>query len=453
MSSELTIPGVSELRSQYKCGETTPEEVVQRVFYCLAADESNAWIATRDTAAVMADAEALTSTSVDESPLYGIPFAVKDNIDYADLPTSAGCPAYTYKPETSATVVEKLIDAGALLIGKTNMDQFATGLVGTRSPYGTCRNVFDSEFISGGSSSGSAIAVARGHVSFALGTDTAGSGRVPAALNGLVGLKPTRGLVSNTGVVPGCASLSCVSVLAHTIDDALLVERLAAGYDPADQYSRRSADVFETTIPAPEAVRIGIPKREDLEFYGDEEAKAHFESAVADLESSFGSVVRIDFSIFEEASDLLYNGPWVAERLTTVGDFIKDHADDIDLTVRGIIRDGEMYSASDAFEAFHRLERLRTDTEAVFEEIDALVVPTIPTVYTIEDEQLNPLEINSELGTYTNFVNLLDLSAVSVPTGTYTVGPTFSVSVIGEAFDDRRIAAIAEAIHNLEAGA
>lgn len=450
MTADLAVPGVNELRSRYERGKTTPKEVVQQVYYRLTTDETNAWIATRDETAVLADAEALASASVDENPLYGIPFAVKDNIDYDGLPTSAGCPAYTYKPDESAPVVEKLIDAGALLIGKTNMDQFATGLVGTRSPYGTCRNVFDPEFISGGSSSGSAIAVARGHVSFALGTDTAGSGRVPASLNGLVGLKPTRGVLSNSGVVPGCASLSCVSVLAHTMDDAVLVERIAAGYDPTDQYSRRSEGIFETPEPDIESIRIGVPEREHLEFYGNTEAETHFESAVAAIEESFGSVDRIDFSVFEEASDLLYNGPWVAERLTTVGEFIKDHPDDIDLTVRGIIRDGEMYSASDVFDAFHRLERLQTDTAALFEDIDALVVPTIPTVYTIEDEQLNPLEINSELGTYTNFVNLLDLSAVSVPTEKYTVGPTFSVSVIGEAFDDRQIAAIGDVLRDPE---
>ena len=453
MTGALAVPGVTELQALYERGEVTPEEVVKRVYYQLTTDESNAWIATREKAAVLDDAEALASTSIDERPLYGVPFAVKDNIDYDGLPTSAGCPAYTYRPEESAPVVEKLIDAGALLIGKTNMDQFATGLVGTRSPYGTCRNVFAPEFISGGSSSGSAIAVAKGHVSFALGTDTAGSGRVPASLNGLIGLKPTRGVLSNSGVVPGCTSLSCVSVLAHTVDDATLVERIAAGYDPNDQYSRRSDGLFGETEPDVESVRIGVPERNDLEFFGNEEAEAHFEEAVAELEASFGPVDRIDFAVFEEAADLLYNGPWVAERLTTVGAFIKDHPDDIDLTVRGIIRDGEMYSASDAFEAFHRIERLRTDAAAVFEDIDALVVPTIPTVYTIEDEQLHPLEINSELGTYTNFVNLLDLSAVSVPTGRYAVGPTFSVSVIGEAFDDRRIAAIGDAIHDPEAAA
>jgi len=452
MTFDTTIPGVSELLERYKQNETTPKEVVQQVYYQLATEDTNAWIATRDKADVLDEAEALASVSIEEKPLYGIPFAVKDNIDYSELPTSAGCPAYTYKPDESAPVVEKLLDAGALLIGKTNMDQFATGLVGTRSPYGVCKNVFNSDFISGGSSSGSAVAVATGYVSFALGTDTAGSGRVPAALNGLIGLKPTRGVLSNSGVVPGCASLSCVSVLAHTIDDAVRVEQIAAGYDQTDQYSRHSKGTFESTAPAVETLRIGVPAENDLEFYQNKEAKQQFESVVDDLTASFSSVERIDFSIFEEASDLLYNGPWVAERLTNVGEFIKEHPDDIDITVRGIIRDGEMYSASDAFDAFHRLERLRKDAAVIFEDIDALVVPTIGTIYTIEGEQLHPLEINSELGYYTNFVNLLDLSAVSVPTGKYTAGPTFSVSVIGEAFDDLQIASIGDELHDRELG-
>jgi allophanate hydrolase len=448
--AETDSMGVTDLLSAYGADAITPKEVVQRVYYRLGKADTNAWIATRDEAAVLDDAAALSSASTDDKPLYGVPFAVKDNIDHRELPTSAGCPAYTYRPETTATSVEQLIEAGALLIGKTNMDQFATGLVGTRSPYGVCRNVYNRVYISGGSSSGSAIAVARGHVPVALGTDTAGSGRIPAALNGLVGLKPTRGVISNDGVVPGCASLSCVSVLAETVDDAVRVERVAAGYDPDDPYSRLSAGVFDDSDINPESICVGIPAADQLEFFGDSESEQLFEDAIAGIEGLFGSVERIDFATFEEASDLLYNGPWVAERLTTVGDFIKDHPDDIDLTVRGIIRDGEMYSASDAFEAFHRLERLRKDAAAVFETIDALIVPTLGTIYTIEGEQLNPIEINSQLGYYTNFVNLIDLAAVSVPTGQYKQGPTFSVSVIGEAFDDARIVSIADEIHTAE---
>ena len=223
MTTDALDCSVTELLDRYRDGTTTPESVVQQVYYRMATDDTNAWITVREKADVMADVDRVMSEPMADQPLYGVPFAVKDNIDYRDLPTSAGCPAYTYTPETSAPVVEKLLEAGAVLVGKTNMDQFATGLVGTRSPYGVCENVFNSDYISGGSSSGSAVAVARGHVPFALGTDTAGSGRVPAALNGLVGLKPTRGVLSNSGVVPGCTSLSCIAVLANTLEDALLV--------------------------------------------------------------------------------------------------------------------------------------------------------------------------------------------------------------------------------------
>jgi len=448
VASATDALGVTELLEAYETGSKTPRDVVQDVYYRVGKADTNAWIATRDEAAVLDDASALEDASLADTPLYGVPFAIKDNIDYEAIPTSAGCPAYTYRPETTATVVEKLIDAGALLIGKTNMDQFATGLVGTRSPYGICRNVFNPNYISGGSSSGSAVAVARGHVPFALGTDTAGSARVPAALNGLVGLKPTRGVLSNAGVVPGCASLSCVSVLARTLDDGALVERVAAGFDPADQYSRESPELFQSSPESIDSLRIGIPQAEDLKFFGDSESEQLFEAARAALSDRVGAVERIDFSIFEEATELLYNGPWVAERLTTVGAFIKDHPDDIDVTVRGIIRDGEMYTASDAFEAFHRLEQLKKDAATVFERIDALAVPTLGTIYTIEGEQLKPLEINSQLGYYTNFVNLMDLAAVSIPTGTYDQGPTFSISLIGEAFDDPQLISMARELRS-----
>ncbi len=447
ISHDADYLGVTELLDKYQSKETTPKQVIQDVFYRITKSDTNAWIATRDEAKVLEEAKQLSETTVDEKPLYGVPFAVKDNIDYNGLPTSAGCQAYTYKPERTATIVQKLLDAGALLIGKTNMDQFATGLVGTRSPYGMCRNVYNKNYISGGSSSGSAVAVARGHVPFALGTDTAGSGRVPAALNGLVGLKPTRGVLSNHGIVPGCASLSCVSILTNTVNDATYIERIATGFDDNDPYSRRSDGLFNQTLLDNDSIRIGIPKKADLEFFGDSEAEQLFDTAIKKTSDKFGGIERIDFSIFEEASDLLYNGPWVAERLTTVGEFIKTNPDDIDLTVRGIIRDGEMYSASDAFEAFHLIEKLKKSSEKVFDRIDALIVPTLGTIYTIEGEQLNPIEINSELGFYTNFVNLLDLSAISVPTGKYAQGPTFSVSVIGEAFNDFQIAEIGKKIH------
>ena len=430
---------VSELLADYRSDERTPEGVVETVYDRIETDDTNAWISVRERADVLAEAAAL----VDEGkPLYGVPFAVKDNIDYEGLPTTAGCPAYAYRPEENATVVERLIDAGALLVGKTNMDQFATGLVGTRTPHGACHNVFDPAFISGGSSSGSAVAVARGHVGFALGTDTAGSGRVPAAFNGLVGLKPTRGVLSTRGVLPACASLDCIAVFARTVDDALLVESVAAGFDPDDPYSRRAADDLDFERRPLQSPRIGVPAPNELAFFGDEEAEASFDAATDAIAACFGTPTTVDFEPFRETAELLYEGPWVAERLAAVGEFLTNSPQEVDPVVRDVIGGGEAYSARDTFEALHRLEALRRRAEASFQDIDALVVPTAGTIYTIEAVRADPIEPNSNLGYYTNFVNLLDLAAVSVPTGRFAAGPTFSVTVIGEAFDDPGVAAI-----------
>jgi allophanate hydrolase len=433
------------LLADYRSGDRTPEGVVEAVYDRIEAEDTNAWIATRERADVMAEAAALADPG---RPLYGVPFAVKDNIDYAGLPTTAGCPAYAYEPDEHAAVVERLIDAGALLVGKTNMDQFATGLVGTRTPYGACHNAFAPEFIAGGSSSGSAVTVARGHVAFALGTDTGGSGRVPAAFNGLVGLKPTRSAVSSRGVVPACASLDCVSVFARTTRDALRVERVAAGFDPADPYSRRTADGLDLELrPVEDArpvrdVRIGIPAADELTFFGDGEAEASFGETVDVIETCFGEPTTIDFEPFREAGELLYDGPWVAERLSAVGEFLTDHADEVDPVVADVIGRGKGYSARDTFEALHRLERLRRRTETILDGIDALVIPTTGTIYTLDEVRAEPIALNSNLGYYTNFVNLLDLAAVSIPTDRFAAGPSFGVTVVGDAFADARVAAI-----------
>lgn len=437
---------VHDLREQYERGERTPVDVVETVYDRIERDQTNAWIALRDEGAVRADAEALGT--LDSLPLYGVPFAVKDNIDYAGLPTTAGCPAYAYEPTSSATVVDALVDAGALFVGKTNMDQFATGLVGTRSPYGPCRNVFNPEFISGGSSAGSAVAVARDHVAFALGTDTAGSGRVPAALNGLVGLKPTRGVLSTDGVVPACASLDCVSVFAHSCRDALAVESVAAGFDAADPYARPEAEDLDLTLSPPERPRIGVPAPADREFFGDAEAEALFADAVAVLEQ-IGEVSVVDVSPFYRAAELLYGGPWIAERFAAVGDFIEANPDAVHPVVREIISEGRTYSAVDCFDAFHELAALRREAASVLTALDAFVVPTVGTTYTIEAVDDEPVELNSNLGFYTNFVNLLDLAAVSVPTGRFETGPTFGVTVIGDAFADASVASLGAALRSV----
>ena len=425
----------------YRSGETTPVSVVEAAYDRIEAGKTNAWISVRDKQELLAEAKSLADREIATSPLYGIPFAVKDNIDYAGLPTTAGCPEYAYEPSTHATVVDKLVDAGALLLGKTNMDQFATGLVGTRSPYGACRNVHNNDYISGGSSSGSAVAVACGDVAFALGTDTAGSGRVPPALNGVVGLKPTRGILSTNGVVPACASLDCVAVFAPSVADCLRVTRIAAGFDAEDPYSRQHEDSTLESISV-DSPTIGVAASSDREFFGDEEAENIFSSSVKRF-TSVGDVVTVDFEPFSAAAELLYGGPWVAERFAAVGDFMDANPGVSHPVVEEIIQEGKTYSARDTFEAFYKLEELRTKTDRVMSTLDVLVVPTVPTVYTIEEVREQPVELNSNLGYYNNFLNLLDLSAVTVPVGSFETGPRFGVTVIGDAFADQTVAAVA----------
>jgi len=437
---------ITNLLDEYRSGKQTPEQTVASVYDRIESDQTNAWISTRDKADVLDEARALRDP--DEKPLYGVPFGIKDNIDYDGLPTTAGCPAYTYNPEESATVVSTLIDAGALLIGKTNMDQFASGLVGTRSPYGICRNVHNESYISGGSSSGSAVAVARGHVAFALGTDTAGSGRVPAALNGLVGLKPTRGLVSMTGVVPACQSLDCVAVFAQSCRDALRVERIAAEYDPADPYARSARSIAgpeaSTQDPELSELRVGVPDSSHLEFFGDTEAARLFDSAIETIQAEADAVVAVDFEPFVRTAELLYGGPWVAERLAAVEEFVEAQPEEIHPVIREILAGGREYTAVETFDAFHRLEELKRRREQVCTSggVDILVTPTTGTVYTVSEILDQPIERNSNLGYYTDYVNLLDLSALSIPAGEFEDGPGFGLTLLGEPGDDRLLATV-----------
>ena len=364
-------------------------------------------------------------------PLWGRSFAVKDNIDVAGLPTTAGCPAYSYIAKVTAPAVQKLLDAGAVLIGKTNMDQFATGLVGTRSPYGACRNAFDPAYISGGSSSGSALAVALGMASFALGTDTAGSGRVPAAFNNLVGLKPTRGLVSTRGVVPACRSLDCVSIFARGCADAAAILEVLQGRDSHDPYSRSGEEV---ALPL-KAFRFAVPRQ--LEFHGDRAYEALFGKALARLAELGGRRVDIGFAPFLEAQALLY-GPWIAERA----------AEGFPLeamlpVTRQIFESGARHSAAELFKAQHRLAELKRDCAGLLASADVLVVPGAPTIYRIAEVEAEPIELNTRLGRYTNFVNLLDLAALALPAGFRPEdGLPFGIALVGPAFSDRALAAL-----------
>src|SRR5688500_14329685 len=354
-------------------------DAITAVFDEIATEPLNpVWISLADRAATLARARDIDPTL----PLAGVPFAVKDNIDVAGMPTTAGCPVYAYVPTRTASVVQRLLDAGAVLIGKTNLDQFATGLVGVRSPYGACSSVFDDRYISGGSSSGSAVAVATGLVAFALGTDTAGSGRVPAAFNNLVGLKPTRGVLSAAGVVPACRSLDCVSIFAATPVDAGTVWQLARSVDDGDPFSRAWDKGRDAAPWAGGAFRFGVPRADDLEFFGDDGAEALFRAAVDRMSAAGGTPVAIDFGPFREAARLLYAGPWVAERFAAVGEFLSQPHPDVHPVVRDIILGGARPSAADAFRAAYRLQELLQAAAKEWARMDVLLLPTTGTTYT-----------------------------------------------------------------------
>jgi allophanate hydrolase len=438
-----TILDFAELETGYRDGAFTPVDVAQAVLGRIADSPDPAiWISTRPQADILADAQRLMERG-SFGALWGLPFAVKDNIDAEGLPTTAACPSFSYRPDADAQAVARLKAEGALLIGKTNLDQFATGLNGARSPYGAPRCVFNADYISGGSSSGSAVAVARGQVSFALGTDTAGSGRVPAAFNNIVGVKPTRGLVSTTGVVPACRSLDCVTAFAGTVRDADLVRRIMQGEDAADAYSRPM-----TARPLPNGrFRFGVLPEGEREFFGDRDVERLYDAAIARLESLGGDAVAIDYAPFRESAALLYDGPWVAERLAAIESFFSSHMDDIEPTVRVIIAGARRMSAVDAFRGAYRLEALRKAAAREWAKIDVLLLPTAPTIYTVEAMSRDPVALNGNLGRYTNFVNLLDCCAVAVPAGFRRDGLPAGVTLIAPAFADDALAVLADRLH------
>ncbi|MDB5795400.1 MAG: allophanate hydrolase, partial [Noviherbaspirillum sp.] len=393
------------LHGQYAAGALLPSDCIAGVLQRITkVDRPEIWISRVDGEQLLRQARALDAMLHEEGaailarmPLFGIPFAVKDNIDVAGMPTTAACPEFAYVPERSATVVGKLLAAGALLVGKTNLDQFATGLVGVRSPYGAVRNAVDPAYVSGGSSSGSAVAVALGLCVFSLGTDTAGSGRVPAGLNGIVGLKPTRGLFSTRGVFPACRTLDCVSVFARNVADAWRVAQVAAGFDAEDSYSRKVAMLGVRR----RGFRIAVPS--ELEFFGDTQAEQAFTAAIAALKARPDCEVgAIDYTPFNEAAQLLYQGPWVAERLAAAGSFFDEKREAMHPVVAGIIGQGANYSAADAFNGQYRLAALRRQAEQELRGFDFLVVPTTPTMPRIADVEREPVKLNSQLGYYTN---------------------------------------------------
>jgi allophanate hydrolase len=436
---------IAAIVAAHRAGTASPADTMAQTYARIRAHNDPAvFISLRNEADAAAEAQALSS-GARHQPLYGVPVAIKDNIDVAGLSTTAACPAFAYRPDKDATVVARLKAAGAIVVGKTNLDQFATGLVGVRSPYGVPRNPFDASLIPGGSSSGSAVAVAAGLVPLALGTDTAGSGRVPAGLNNVVGLKPSLGLVSNAGVVPACRTLDCVSILALTVDDAWIALKVIAGSDDADAYSR--AIPLGTPGPLAKGVRLGVPDAGQREFFGDRQAAAIYDAAIARCTMLGADIVAIDFAPFAEAARLLYEGPWVAERYLVVRELLARQPDAIHPATREVISQGAKPSAADAFAALYRLEELRRESERTFRRIDALLLPTAPTVYKVSEVLADPIALNSRLGTYTNFVNLLDLCALAVPAAMRPDGAPSGVTLIAPSGQDALLAGIGRDLH------
>ena len=433
---------IGTLRAGYLNNTLTPQMLIEEIITRTATDPHQVWIYRLSDAALREAAASLQTRDPATLPLYGIPFAIKDNIDLAGVPTTAACPAFAYTPTEHAFVVQQLIDAGAIPIGKTNLDQFATGLNGTRSPYGPCRNAFNPDYISGGSSSGSAVAVALGYCSFALGTDTAGSGRVPAMLNNLVGMKPTLGLFSATGVVPACRTLDTISLLCLTAADAADVFAIAARYDVKDAYSR----VFPAAVALPfgqAGFRFGVPAATQLEYFGNAAGPALFAAGVAALEAIGGTAVEIDFSPFIETAQLLYEGPWVAERYAAISEFIAQQPKELLPVTSQVINNAKRFDAVATFKAHYRLQDLKRQALATWQSCDLIVMPSAGGHHTIAAMQADPIRLNTQLGYYTNFVNLMDLSAVAVPAGMQPDGLPFGITLCAPAFADHQLMALA----------
>ena len=437
---------ILDVAAAHRSGNLSPRDTIRRSFARIeAAADPAIFIALREEADLIAEAGRLVGRDGRDLPLHGVPVAVKDNIDVAGLPTTAACPGFAYMPDKDAPAVARLRAAGALIIGKTNLDQFATGLVGTRSPYGTPRNTLRPDLIPGGSSAGSAVAVARGIVPLALGTDTAGSGRVPAGLNNIVGLKPSLGLVPTSGVVPACRSLDCVSIFALTATDAFAALQIMAGLDDKDAFSR--AMPLGELAAIPPGLRVGIPRAEDRRFFGDTDAEAAFDVAVRRMHAIGAMLSEIDLTVFFDAAQLLYHGPWVAERTAAVWDFIERHPETVHHITKAIIAQGVEKTAVDTFRAMYRLRELARQASKAFRGIDVLMVPTIPGPITLAELESDPVGLNTRLGTYTNFVNLLDLAAIAVPGSIGADGRPHGVTLLAPAGRDAELASLAGLFH------
>jgi len=436
------------LKARYAAGRLRPSQLVSAILERIARrGKDPTWIELAPHDVLQRRAAELERSGAAGLPLYGIPFAIKDNIDCRGFGTTAACREFAYRPEASAAAVERLVAAGAIPIGKANLDQFATGLVGVRSPYGVPANSFNPAYIPGGSSSGSAVAVASGLVSFSLGTDTAGSGRVPAAFNNIVGLKPTRGLLSTRGVVPACRSLDCISIFGLTAADAAAVLRVAQGFDPADPFSRRAAPPARALPRSFAGLRFGVPRPEQLQFFGNSETPRLFEGMLDKISEMGAEGVEVDFAPFLETARLLYEGPWVAERYVAIREFIERNPEALHPVTAAIIGGAKRFSANDAFAAYYRLKELQRRTAPVWDEIDILVTPTAGTIYRVDELEAEPVKLNSNIGYYTNFMNLLDLAAIAVPAGFQRDGLPFGVTLVAPAFNDEVLCSLGDIAH------
>ncbi|WP_334181426.1 allophanate hydrolase [Novosphingobium sp.] len=437
LNDKLNRQSASRIAAAVKSGETTAVAVAEDALARIEAYDAvqpQVWISRASREDLLAAARAVDArVAADEDlPLAGVPFAVKDNIDVAGFETTAACPAFAYEPETDAGVIERLLAAGAVCVGKTNLDQFATGLNGSRSPYGIPRNASNLAYVSGGSSSGSSVVVAAGLVPFALGTDTAGSGRVPAAFNHLIGMKPTKGRWSTRGLVPACRTIDCITVFTDDTADARLIDAVAAGFDVGDPYSKALADRPLGTR------RIGVPRREQRVFFGDVEAEYLYDKALETL-AGLGEIVEIDLAPLLEAAQLLYGGPWVAERTAAMEGILASNPLAVDPTVRAVVEPGKDMSAVELFNGIYRMADLKRHADLLWEDVDMLAFPTTGTTYRVSEMLAAPVALNSNLGLYTNFVNLLDMAALAVPAGIRANATGFGITLIGPADTDRAL--------------
>ena len=437
---------IADIVAAHRAGTVTPAQTVARAYQRIRDHNDPAiFISLRDEKDALAEAEAFANKDPAQLPLYGVPVAVKDNIDVAGLATTAACPAFAYSPAHDAAVVARLRAAGAIVIGKTNLDQFATGLVGVRSPYGIPNNPMRGDLIPGGSSSGSAVAVSAGLVPLALGTDTAGSGRVPAMLNNIVGLKPSLGLISTSGVVPACRTLDCVSIFAQTTDDAMTALQAVAGLDTTDPYSRDRPLGQLAGFPA--GLKLGVPRNGQLIFFGDKTSEQAYADALKRWTSLGATLTEFDLEPFYETARLLYEGPWIAERYLVIRDLLASAPEAIHPVTREITLSGARISAADAFAALYRLQALKRVAERTFADLDALVLPTAPTAYSTAQVLANPIELNSRLGTYTNFVNLLDLCGLALPAAMRADDTPFGITLLAPGGQDALLASIGRVFH------